>query len=468
MIDVEHYRDLLQTQIRGRRIILATGSLVSGTALAKQMIEDLSAERCLVIADSRGSGDVSEHESIEHIQLDLRAPDLLTALTLYQTALTNPSDDLVAAVDRFDPQRLAIVILEPLYSLPSVAGRPVLGARQPAWARFERKLLADALWDEAGIARAASTIVPAEHEALCRAARFYDVGAGTCWAGDAHQGINGGATYLRWIRRCDDDHHCEIDEALQFFANNCGRVRVMPFLEGIPCSIHGLVFGKSVIVFRPVEIIVFRRPNASKLAYAGVATFWDPQPGDREAMREAARKVGVALRETVGYRGGFTVDGVMSEDGFRPTELNARLGAGRIPIGQACPDLPLLLLEMLIRERTDLDYRPADLESMIVRSADNVRGGGSTLFVSAKLDAASYPLEVTVDGVQIVADDQAADGKLITRPCNEGGSVHFKPNVDRTPLGEPFAPRVARAFAFADEQFKTGIGPLEPASSRRA
>ena len=50
----------------------------------------------------------------------------------------------------------------------------------------------------------------------------------------------------------------------------------MPFLEGIPCSIHGVVFPDGVATFRPVEMVTLRRPGSNRLHYAGAATFWDP------------------------------------------------------------------------------------------------------------------------------------------------------------------------------------------------
>ena len=53
-----------------------------------------------------------------------------------------------------------------------------------------------------------------------------------------------------------------------------------------------------------------------------------PAGGVREEMREAARRVGEQLRAEVEFRGAFTLDGVATADGFRPTELNPRFGAG--------------------------------------------------------------------------------------------------------------------------------------------
>ena len=54
------------------------------------------------------------------------------------------------------------------------------------------------------------------------------------------------------------------------------RVRVMPFLEGVPCTIHGVVFPDHVIVVRPVEQITLRHAAGPTFLYAGCATFCDP------------------------------------------------------------------------------------------------------------------------------------------------------------------------------------------------
>jgi predicted ATP-grasp superfamily ATP-dependent carboligase len=85
-----------------------------------------------------------------------------------------------------------------------------------------------------------------------------------------------------------------------------------------------------VAVLRPVELVMLRPPTGSRFRYAGAGTFWDPPPADREATREVARRVGRALADRVGFRGAFGVDGILSEDGFVPTELNPRFAAGLV------------------------------------------------------------------------------------------------------------------------------------------
>src|SRR5689334_17767166 len=81
--------------------------------------------------------------------------------------------------------------------------------------------------------------------------------------------------------------------------------------------------------------------QSPRLRYCGAATFWDPAQHRRTEMREVARRVEETLRGTMGYRGAFTIDGVMTEQGFLPTELNPRFGAGLGVIGRATPELPL-------------------------------------------------------------------------------------------------------------------------------
>jgi hypothetical protein len=69
-----------------------------------------------------------------------------------------------------------------------------------------------------------------------KAGRSLDLGRGTVWAGDARDGFNGGGEYVRWIRH---EVSVDVDEAVTFFAARCDQVRVAPFVEGLPCGIHG-------------------------------------------------------------------------------------------------------------------------------------------------------------------------------------------------------------------------------------
>jgi hypothetical protein len=411
--------------------------------------------------------------------VQVRAPDIITEIRAAMRLLRLLPAEVLAALDRWDPERAALVLSPMFNELPEIAGRRVYGPRRPEWRRLEDKVVIDALWDDLGVARAPSAVVPAEAAALRAAARRLDRGAGTAWAGDASQGFNGGAHCVRWVRSAED-----AAEAAAFLAERCHRARVMPFLEGVPCSIHGVVFPDGVAVFRPVELVTLRRlaggswgqppgwsPGGSgsgRLQYAGAATFWDPPTADREAMRELARRVGEGLGDRVGYRGAFTVDGVLAAEGFLPTELNPRLGAALSVMTRDLPGLPVALLDRALIEGDAVAFGPGDLEDQVLAAADRTRAGGAWSVTEVAAEA-TEELAVVFEGgaCRPAAEDRPADGVLAFGPSGVGGFVRLSLHADRIPAGPPVAPLAVAAFALADERFGTGIGPLEPARAVR-
>ena len=87
-----------------------------------------------------------------------------------------------------------------------------------------------------------------------------DQGQGIVLSGDMKVGFNGGASYVRWLRSPAD-----LDRELPRFQRDCDRVRLMPFLEGLPCSMHGFVVGEEVAALVPCEMLVLRRPSGEFL-----------------------------------------------------------------------------------------------------------------------------------------------------------------------------------------------------------
>jgi hypothetical protein len=341
-------------------------------------------------------------------------------------------------------------------------GRRAYGTRPRSWEALEDKVVIDEVFDAACVPRAPSEVVAADAGALAVAHGKLDRGLGTAMAGDAREGWWGGAEYLRWVRSDD-----ELAVAASFLADHCDRVRVMPFLEGIPCSVHGMVFDDTQIVFRPVEMLTLRHVDAARLHYAGLATYWDPPTDDREYMRDAARRLGVHLRDRVDYRGVFTLDGIMSTDGFFPTEVNARIGAGLQPqIVASGVNIPFL--SRMVREREPVDMRPGDLEALVCERADARRGGATyTVFGRTQDQTEQHPVLETDEGFRPAGDGEAPDGLFVLGPSSVGGFLSYRPDPSRVGRGPSFAPIAARAFAYADGRFGTGIGPLEPARSVR-
>ncbi|NIS32595.1 MAG: hypothetical protein GWN73_33595 [Actinobacteria bacterium] len=246
-------------------------------------------------------------------------------------------------------------------------------------------------------------------------------------SGDAREGFNGGAEYVRWVGGPDD-----LAEPMAFFGAHCDRVRIMPFLEGIPCSIHGFVFPDITVALRPCELMTLRRPGR-RLKYCGAASYWDPPDADRETMRRVAVLVGEHLRRRVDYRGAFTVDGVLTEDGFLPTELNTRAGAAVGTLLSGLPGFALGAVNRALIEREPLDYRPDEFERLIVETADAQRGGGGwTVVDRATDDNESVLLTADDGGALTVAGDEEEEGVAELRAGGTGGirSVRSRSRID--------------------------------------
>lgn len=428
---------LLQSVYEGRRVALFGDPIQSKTGIVAAL-RQLGAADCLVVG-TRGTGPAPDAELVvvEHTM----AADAVEGFRHWEAMAASPPEDVAAALDRFAPD---LVLTTGVESFTSVGDRPVYGARLPSWTALEDKVTVDALWDDAGVARAPAAVVPVDRAAAWAAHERLDRGEGTVWSGDARDGWNGGGVFVHRVRSEE-----EARAAIDHLSPRCDRLRAAPFLDGLPCSIHGFVTGDGVAVGRPVEMVVLRTPTGFR--YAACATTWDPSPADREEMREAARRTGELLRERVAYRGWFTIDGVMTADGFRPTELNPRVGAGLRYVGAALPDLPLALLQFAV-VAGDVDLEAAAFERLVVDAADRVRLRASHVLV----ERPQGEDETHVEG----------DITLLFGPGPMGGFLRV--STESTPAdGEPYAPVAARALAIADARWSLGLGHLEPAPSLR-
>ncbi len=349
--------------------------------------------------------------------------------------LANPPAEVIAALEVFDPSGDALVIGSFLNTTSQLAERPFVSYRRPEWVALEDKVLIDAFWDRAGIARQPSVVVAVDEAADAGAS--VDRGDGTVWAADARHGFHGGASQTYWV--ADDASRAH---ALDQLRSVCEQVRVMPFLDGIPCSIHGIVLPDGVAVLRPVEMVTLRQGH--RFVYAGCATYWDPPGEIREQMRATALTAGMQLAHELDFRGTFTVDGVVASDGFWPTELNPRYGAGINTIARAS-GLPILLINDLVVGGHDLGRIAADIEAELVEQADLHRGGGTWM---GGLVHHIEPGRHDIDGHLAVV------GESFVR-------CMWDPST--TPVGPSTAPHACVFWERIDHELGTDIGPLTPA-----
>jgi len=455
----QHYRTILESVIEKRPWIVAVDVLVGAGALAETLL-DHGAERVLAIGASRGAGNLPSPERVSQILLDCAdSPDMMTAIRTAQAALANVGPEVQAKVDAFDPERAARVVGAIFCNADPVARRSIYGGRHDSWYALEDKTLVDAVWDAVGIPRAPCEIVPAELESLRAAAERIGSGGEVVLVGDDRGGFNGGAQYVRWIR---SERH--LLEAADFYARECDQVRVMPFLEGIPCSVHGIVFPDYVVALRPCEMLVFRDPEAGRFVYAAAATFWEAPDAARDEMRQAAKRTGAYLRDLLGYRGVFTIDGVLTSDGFRPTELNPRFGAAINTMTRTMQDFSLYLLHLAIAEGEELDYRPRDLERLLIEYAETHRAGFANQMTKRSIqEQVDGALVITEDEVRHALPGEDSDASYMLGPSPMGGFLRMTLDPERTPYGPSSAARVARAMRFIGDQLDLDYPPMEVA-----
>lgn len=456
-----YYKELIRSVVSGRRWIVARHLLSVGARMA-ELLERLGASSTFAVAAHRGGGAIQP--GLAHTLLHLSSQSLMEGMRAADAAFEDLPREARAAVDAFDPSGQARVVRDLLSSAAPVAGRATYGGRRASWMALEDKTVIDEFWDRAGVPRAPARVVElAFEDALVRADGELDQGLGTVWVGDNRSGVHGAASLLRWVRG-----EQQALEARNFLAQSCDRVRIMPFLEGIPCSVHGIVFDAFEAALRPCEMLVLRQPSSSRLSYASADTFWDPPPSDRRFMRQMARRVGQALRESVGYRGFFTLDGVMTQQGFLPTELNPRFGAAVEVMAQGISELPLYLMHLALVEGEDLDWRPAHLEAMILERADDHRGGkvGTVL---PGVDAAPFAEDLVVDhGVlRLAAPGETVDAHLSVGPSTGGSYVQLDPVRERTAVGPSLGPLAVATLAYLRTRVGLDLPDFQAAADLR-
>ncbi|MEX1044403.1 MAG: hypothetical protein WD532_08460 [Acidimicrobiia bacterium] len=446
-MDLDQISTRLSQLFSHPRWIILNGVSANTQVLIDQLREWGGTE-FLVVAGEEGVGTQPEAETVF---MPSPSGTVMEGFRRFAEKVDNPPDHVREAVDAYDADGTARS-LGPVFGVPaSFLGRHLYGTRPEAWEAFEDKTVADEIWDEAAIPRAPSELV-ALADAPFAASRL--AGAlGTVWAADNTNGWHGGGEMTRWVT--DDD---TAQQVVADFTDRTRTVRVMPFLEGVPCSIHGVVTGDGVAALRPVELLILRRLDQKGFVYGGVANTWDPPAAVREEMRQAARSVGEVLRRRMEYRGPFSIDGVATADGFRPTELNPRFSVGYGIQANAVSELHGIFFVRAIVEG-DLDPVADDLEQLIVTAADANRGV-----------RVGFPVEGVHErrSVRLVPRDAALveepDGDLLELgPSPAGSFLFWSVDPDRFDKGARMAPYAAAIADFARASWNAAIPPCEPA-----
>ena len=457
MVDLAELRRQLVAPLRGRLVLLGVGPLGAYTNLLTQLREDGVDVLVVATAVSDEEEQAAEDLDVPHVFVHVPpAPSLSASIRAEQALLDDLPSEVVEAVDTRDPDRRGVWLGHAFLEREELLGRQVLGGRRREWGALEDKTRCDRLFDAVGAPRPPSVTVPVELEALLSAASDLDEGDGTVWSGDSSAGVNGGADLVRWVRSRED-----AEDAVRLLAAQCRAARVAPFVEGVPCSTHGIVLPDGVAVGRPVELVNLRSVGGSSFVYAGLSTWWDPPDDDRETMCDVARRVGAYLAGEHGYAGAFGLDGVLGKRGWVLTELNTRASTGLALIMRAVPDLPFGHLQRALVAGLPPGLTAAELQQL-TSAADDVRAGAVRAF-SRRPGSGEMTVTGGPGGLAPSPEDGQAVGRLLRTPTAVGSLVELTLEDGVVTEGDRLAGWAVAALALADDRWATGFGPTEAA-----
>ena len=386
----------------------------------------------------------------------------VASLTDQVRARMTPEDQLTRqvrdAVERYDPDGSAAWWVSPIGLNEPMLGRQVLGGRPRQQAVLEDKLRVDGLLEAVGWPAAPHQVARAAYDDLMQATSAVIDATGVeqvVWSGDNRDGINGGADYVRWVRSIDQAH-----DAATYFAERCDRVRVAAFLDGVPCSVHGLVLPDGVATFSPMELIILRDPGAGQFVYSGLGTTWQPGADDAAAMRDLTRRLGEQLRASYDYRGAFCLDGVLTADGFRVTELNTRFSGGLSRLQLIAPEAHLELVQLNAWIGRDVGRSADDIEQQVVEAVagnpfvDVIAVGPRRLPGNGAAEVAVCAGDERLDEAE---SDDLSIGTVFAGPHALGSFYRFMAMDGIVQVGERGAPLAVLLQEFANQRWDAGI-----------
>ncbi|BEH03142.1 hypothetical protein brsh051_24230 [Brooklawnia propionicigenes] len=299
------------------------------------LIEDLSpilAGRPVILVNQHAARNV-----IDSYLTDAGAPEVTHLRALEDRAtlteyfrdfdhtLANPHEDLLQSLHAIDPHKRAVVYAGSPVSHPTLDGRPVIGARLPAWKQAESKQSQVAILGQQ--ARYDVTYIPFndtrdpdEFAELLRS-RTPCVAAG-----DPHDMISMSSDHVYFIhQRLSDEAITDISRRL---LHACRGVRVSRFMTGCPTTIYGVLIGDRLSFLGPVEALVGYTESDGRVTAPGV--FAPVADATSFSHSDTARLADLVLRlaQETGFQGAFGVDGVVSDGRFTAHEINTRVCGG--------------------------------------------------------------------------------------------------------------------------------------------
>ena len=433
-------RDHLQRFLAGRSVIVLCGREDDASAWQRLLGRE-RADRCLTIAlDAAARG--------QHNRLAAGATGHL-AWQHDVIAGLNGSGWLARAANAYDPDRRAALLLPDPLDPPEAGTRSRIGRRHAAWRLLEDKTAVDTVWDMLGVPRAPSIVTDLATD-LQALGDLVDVGSGVVCSLQSDGTPKAGADGVCWWRSGEPPRIATGQLAGR------ARLRLMPLIEGQPIRLHGLVLPRSIVAFPPMEVVALPRTEHGTFLCAGAVSMLD----DVIDLTRQTEHIGNALRGQLGYLGAFSADGIRSDSGFIPTDLNPRLTSA---IEDSPSHLRVLLqaTNLLVREGIDPGPDLAELLSTGIfdrRSEHTIYG--ATIRAPEGVEC---NVDVRWDGEGLVAlRGGEPAGHLTLAPSPRGWQLTARLAVDHLPVTGPLGPLAVEVFRFSDRIWGTDFGELAP------
>lgn len=411
----------------------------------EQLLNDAGANDVLVIALDHGTYD-------QRIRPRRPITGSTGHLAFHHEIIGNLTGSAPAdpAIETFDPQHRALVIAPDPLDPPATGGRELLGAKTPAARLLEHKTIIDSLWDIAGVHRVDALVCDLTPR-LPSVMATMDAGSGvvlSCQQRGA--GPQAGGEGIWWTQ------DGTLPASFPKLDSNDMRIRIMPLLLGLPCRIHGITVGAQITAFPPMELLSLPRAVSGTFLWAGAVPAHTLSGSVRADLDAVAVTVGTWLH-ALGHHGAFAIDGILTDDGYRPTELTTRLTSA---FEGADPGQRILLhaANLLARAGHHLGSPSelAELAEAAVRDRFDVYGASPTAATSG-----NRSLHWISAGPSTTHERQA-DGTLTLGPSPRGWLLHARLSPSALPRHQPVGLLAPRVFELSDAIFGTAFGELTP------
>ena len=239
----------LTTQVAQRSVVLVAGPTRDPVRWASQFLRHLDVPRVLLVSVDPVTSSDSRIECI-HVG-GAEGSDLERIRAYCRLLFDEPSHPLASKIKHWDQATEAVVVLSSYLQRPRpqrLFNRPVLGGRLKRWIEIEDKMAQPAIWRSAGVNGTADYASVRLHQRArfhqeCR--RLSHRTSGVVVALSSTNGNNAAGEGTYWLT---GDGGCRGGggEMRTKLHSEALSARIMPYYEGTPCSVHGLVMANGV------------------------------------------------------------------------------------------------------------------------------------------------------------------------------------------------------------------------------